>query len=968
MMAGHASNQDSNWNHHHSQQEPAMIGPATTFYDPGASANYPAVNEQAYTQWAQSYQSNGGQQQQSHYPQQQHRPQQQWHYEAQYANDGHYYEQTQPPQPGYSLQSQSLPQSSTSPSLPPSQTTQTTNTKAPTKPPPNKRKRAAPAPEPGSDSDDDDNAIMIGGINGNNGSGNGKSRPTGACTHCKKLKMKCDFSPPGADTCKRCKGGGHVCIVEGRKQRTAPNKREYLLAQIRQKDAIIDSLLKQLNNPFLSTPLSIASYKSAVNDASVVQWLNTLQSPKPDSRSDMNTPRDSAPVDDESDEDDESLGEDQDGVDDEGSGTALPESHVPIGLIATLSLTNQGKHAASGSKAPDDLDDENVGVANKTYFMPGPATSLDQRASLIDQHSPPEILVHGLVTPTDVDELFKVFYERVNPFISLLDPAIHTPQTTFTRCPFLFTVICAISSRYHPPKASIYPIAMHFAKHSAANALIDGWKSVELCQAYILMSIYAVPARRWEEDRSWLYTGLAIRIATDLSLHQPTRGATNDREQLNRQRVWQICFNLDRSTATQFGRPTTVREDANIRNSVDWYKRSKNNIEYDVHMCAYTVLLRIVARFHEDILQANGRRIDFRALTLPYDKELDDFYHDWDARFKEVDGDEGAQVRRKLMPFLLGYSRLVIWSFGFQQAYSRGIRDGDELFFKKCLDSAKSVIRIMTDDLIPTGFMRYSPDGHFVFCAFASAFLLKLLRPEFMASSKNSSPTSPNGPKGKAPSHPLLTKADEDEIFGLIAVLIQKLSSNSVAIDERHTPRLYARFLAGLLGKCRREASQEGGMSAALGAPSAPIVQQPHYQSPQNGYSHAQSQEYSNYQYQQQQHQQQQYPVQFGNGGDIAFNFEYPGLGLSESALGVAGGQQPAYAQDGHSPGSDPGVLAALKNPAWWDTMMMPGFTWPESAGSPGSSVGHGSSNGMNGETPPMYGQQHHLGYVNGMA
>jgi hypothetical protein len=54
---------------------------------------------------------------------------------------------------------------------------------------------------------------------------------------------------------------------------------------------------------------------------------------------------------------------------------------------------------------------------------------------------------------------------------------------------------------------------MHFAKHSAANALIDGWKSVELCQAYILMTIYAVPARRREEDKSWLYTGLAARCA-----------------------------------------------------------------------------------------------------------------------------------------------------------------------------------------------------------------------------------------------------------------------------------------------------------------------------------------------------------------------------------------------------------------------------------------------------------------------
>ena len=122
---------------------------------------------------------------------------------------------------------------------------------------------------------------------------------------------------------------------------------------------------------------------------------------------------------------------------------------------------------------------------------------------------------------------------------------------------------------------------MHFAKHAAANALIEGWKSVELCQAYILMSIYAVPARRWEEDRSWLYTGLAIRfvahlcpiiafslffrIATDLNLHQastvkPT-SERQEREILNRTRVWMICFNLDRSTATQFGKPSTIKED-----------------------------------------------------------------------------------------------------------------------------------------------------------------------------------------------------------------------------------------------------------------------------------------------------------------------------------------------------------------------------------------------------------------------
>ena len=38
-----------------------------------------------------------------------------------------------------------------------------------------------------------------------------------------------------------------------------------------------------------------------------------------------------------------------------------------------------------------------------------------------------------------------------------------------------------------------------------------------------------------------------------------------------------------------------------IRNSKDWYKRSKYNHPYDVHLCAYSSLLRIVAAFHEEI-------------------------------------------------------------------------------------------------------------------------------------------------------------------------------------------------------------------------------------------------------------------------------------------------------------------------------------------------------------------------------
>jgi hypothetical protein len=432
--------------------------------------------------------------------------------------------------------------------------------------------------------------------------------------------MKCDF-PKNENTCKRCKAGGHHCVVEGRKPRTAPNKREYLLAQIRQKDTIIESLLKQLHNPYIATPLSIASYKLATspsdqNNSNIIAWLDRLQSSvrtagaqgaaqtfKFDPR-----PHEDEETDSES---DRAQGEHDGGGDGEGTeateiGDRLPDAAVPLGLIANLSLSNsKGKKGRGTGLEGDEGDDDNVGVANETYFMPGPATDLGIRAMLIEKHSPPEILVHGLVAPEDVDKLFQIFFERINVFISILDPVLHTPASTFARCPFLFTVICAISSRYYTEKSEIYPIAMHFAKHSAANALIDGWKSVELCQAYILMSIYAQPAKRWEEDRSWLYTGLAIRIATDLNLHHVAttkpQNERQEREILNRTRVWLICFTLDRSTATQFGKPSTIKEDYIIRTSKEWYKKSIYNHPFDIHLCAYVSLLRIVSHFHEEI-------------------------------------------------------------------------------------------------------------------------------------------------------------------------------------------------------------------------------------------------------------------------------------------------------------------------------------------------------------------------------
>jgi hypothetical protein len=73
------------------------------------------------------------------------------------------------------------------------------------------------------------------------------------------------------------------------------------------------------------------------------------------------------------------------------------------------------------------------------------------------------------------------------------------------------TTVCAIASRFSAERPGLYARLMHFAQLAASTTLITGTKNVEMCAAYILLSLYPIPAKRWEDQRSWLYLGLALR-------------------------------------------------------------------------------------------------------------------------------------------------------------------------------------------------------------------------------------------------------------------------------------------------------------------------------------------------------------------------------------------------------------------------------------------------------------------------
>jgi hypothetical protein len=218
--------------------------------------------------------------------------------------------------------------------------------------------------------------------------------------------------------------------------------------------------------------------------------------------------------------------------------------------------------------------------------------------------------------------------------------------------------------------------------------------------------------------------------------------------------------------------------------------------------------------------------------------------------------------------------------------------------------------------------------GHFVFSSFASAFLLKvrppslfirhiltilqLLRPEFST---------------------LMTKELETEIFELIGRLIQTFSSPDIAIDDRHTPKLYARFLAGLLSRNRKDGATVGRLhpqpppqseiahAASGGYGSHMPASNPSFSvtSPEGdgqgghdgGFTHAVFNPTNEKADTPIYRPEATYtlgngPIEFGGSADFG------SLALGSSTNGFSDEEMLA-------------TMQALKNPQWWSTMMMPG-------------------------------------------
>lgn len=222
----------------------------------------------------------------------------------------------------------------------------------------------------------------------------------------------------------------------------------------------------------------------------------------------------------------------------------------------------------------------------------------------------------------------------------------------------LFSLVCTLGVKYSSQHAGLYTSLLEFARDAAGKALVQGNKTVDECQAFLLIAVYQAPKKRWEDQRGWLHMGIAFSLAQELKLNEPITPAafantaegrgldqeTVERMCLNRIRTWLNCYCVDASHATQFGKPAMLAvEDFTARSCRGWYRLSPYNLSTDVHLVAYVEILRVMRHFRLEVeaLEIDEKENPKRPKRVKevlqivdrYNSELLSLQKEWSNRF-----------------------------------------------------------------------------------------------------------------------------------------------------------------------------------------------------------------------------------------------------------------------------------------------------------------------------------------------
>ncbi|KAH8107994.1 fungal-specific transcription factor domain-containing protein [Cristinia sonorae] len=593
--------------------------------------------------------------------------------------------------------------------------------------------------------------------------------------------MKCVGGEEGVKPCQRCKRSGSECIFEkhrrGRKPGSKLSEASRVLRHLEK--GLTDAKLKSQVCP--SPPPTHSSPSLPPPSMSYERFPNNELPP-------LKLPPDFEPgssrlvAADFSDRR-EQRQRDQMDVDDEGD--AVMSERSSNDGVYPAQLIRQEAERTTFFKTILNPEPADAPVLSPHSHLPSRSRSPSPtRSSFGPPSGPPSELRDpisaGIIDIAQAGVFFDLFFLRLNPFINLFDPALHTVHYVRSHCPFLFTTIIMVCCKFF--KHNLYHATQQLAQEFAVRAFAESWTRIEVVQAFACLTYWQEPG----ETRTWTYIGFASRMAIELGLNRYSgkrlgeESEMHARERRNRERTYLVLFVHDRSLSIQTGRHWMLPEDDIVRHSVSWHSDGPLPVRpEDVIVTAFTQLQRIAAESTEAFHSQKGGSTNasqediFRLCNGKLSQWTDTWHH-------EMRRANGGKFHYALLNLFRLHVRLFLNSFAVQPSLSSSSRVAPSpSALSACYTSALEILQIVVKELAGMSMLRYSQESLTLVTAYASVFLLKLLR----------------SPATTAELHEGAAEEIRSHIFRVSEAYYEVSTISSVMSSAGH----HARFLRGLV-------------------------------------------------------------------------------------------------------------------------------------------------------------------------
>lgn len=240
----------------------------------------------------------------------------------------------------------------------------------------------------------------------------------------------------------------------------------------------------------------------------------------------------------------------------------------------------------------------------------------------------PDFIAQGKFSEHEAEQLFTRFGETLNAYLWGGIALVHnTLAATRASSALLTAAILAVTALHAQDEGRAFDTCYPIFIELVGQAMFDRYHTLDDVRGLCIGAF-------WLSDLSWKLSGLAVRIATELNLHQFCAKALRDGPQyIEEARLWYLLYVCDHHFSIAYGRPPVINENSTITCHEDFLQlQGITEADFRLHsqVGVFIILSRVFHTFGSD----RSRMIasDEFEILRRFDVELGHWRNHWETR------------------------------------------------------------------------------------------------------------------------------------------------------------------------------------------------------------------------------------------------------------------------------------------------------------------------------------------------